>query len=630
MAPKLRIGVCPFLLDEVRAVLAGEPLLQEVDVFAFAPSCPRPALTWERLRPLLQGAGPDDTFVLLGSTCLRELGSPPLDLPSVESRPAARCLDLAADAALVDMLVQSGAHLLTPGWVGDWPSRLEEWGMDAALAIDFFKEHASRLALLDTGIHPGARAALESFAAAVRMPFESVPVGLGAIRGRLMELGLAWRLRRVAPQWEAGRETLRQLHEYAMAHDLICRLSEARSEAEAAARLLELADVLFAPRQTFFLPLQDGRPEPPVARPPAASLPPDLLQSLVMWAGSGDGASPVPAAGFAVRIGGDEGPAEGVLAVLDVAFPQYQARYRDLAATIGKVGGLAIRNARAYERLKAAVTDLQAALAERDRLLSEVQAARAEAERANAAKSRFLAVMSHEIRTPLNAVLGFADLLKETPLTDDQRQFATIIRDRGADLLHLINQVLDLSRIESGRDEPEHAPFSLRALVDAARETVALAASRKNLAFSCVVAPDVPDRLIGDGDRLRQIVVNLLGNAVKFTERGEVALSVDRHESSSDPTVASAIGKVVLRISVRDTGPGIPRDRQAEIFEPFVQADRGIRRRYGGTGLGLAIVRRLVERMGGTLSLESEPGKGSCFRGILPFDLAGDDAAASR
>ncbi|MBF0612242.1 MAG: PAS domain S-box protein [Magnetococcales bacterium] len=235
------------------------------------------------------------------------------------------------------------------------------------------------------------------------------------------------------------------------------------------------------------------------------------------------------------------------------------------------------------------------------------------AEQANVAKSEFLATMSHEIRTPLNAIMGMADVISEAPLSDEHRRYVNLLQRAGENLLDLINDILDLSKIESGRFELEHATFYLRPTMNRVREIMTHHAAAKGLLLTLEIHPQVPDGLHGDSRRLRQVLMNLLGNAIKFTHHGGIRLSVSPAPEGNSTT---------LLFQVADTGIGIPRDKLEIIFDMFTQADSSTTRRYGGTGLGLAISRRLVAMMGGTISVESTPGKGSIFSFVVAFHPA--------
>ena len=265
----------------------------------------------------------------------------------------------------------------------------------------------------------------------------------------------------------------------------------------------------------------------------------------------------------------------------------------------------------AQQTLEDYARDLEATHRELAQLVKELEISKRRAEEATETKSAFLANMSHEIRTPLNAILGMTSLALGTRLSPQQQDYLTTVRSSAESLLGVVNDILDFSKIEARRLDLDHAEFDVREVVGDAAKLLALRAAEKRLELACEIAADVPAIVTGDAGRLRQVLLNVIGNAVKFTTEGEVVVCTTVERLDPD--------RATLRFAVRDTGIGIPHGKQEQIFEAFTQADNSTTRRYGGTGLGLAIARRLVELMGGRLWVESEVGRGSTFQFTAAF-----------
>jgi signal transduction histidine kinase len=589
--------LCDSFAPEI-AALTGAGDLADVEFATYPAQCGCPPVTWDDIRC---AAGASERFGRIyvhGGCCLTGLNDPPNDLSHCRIEPRINCFSLIAGDYAVDRLIREGAHLVTPGWLAQWERHLADWGFDQVQAREFFAECCREVILLDTGVDPTADSSLEAFARFIGKPWRSIPVGIDLLRMTFVRCSETWIATcRDASHDELLASALRTSADYALCFDMLCAIAQTFDPQQVAQQVIHLYQALFGAADVAFVTF-DNRPSGEVYRVGYTQQSnTELRQAVAVYLLKNESDRLEAHRGtIFLRIpGGGELPA--VIMIDGLASPEYRQQYLDLALATVDICGLALNNARTYRLLQRNSEQLQQALVE--------------ATSATRAKSEFLANMSHEIRTPMNGIMGMLQILRGTCLDTTQQEYLDIIDTSARNLLVIVTDILDLARVEAGKLELSVGPFSLRETIVGIVSKMETESSAKGLVVTVTVAEEIPDLLSGDPVRIRQILLKLLGNAVKFTGHGSVTLSATLDDL--DEYAAT------IRLSVCDTGIGMSPDLVRTIFEPFTQADGSTTRRFGGTGLGLTICKRLTELMGGRLEVESIEGVGSTFHVTLPL-----------
>jgi len=573
MPGKIVLVACEYLQREIATVLAAGDF-QDVALRCFPAHCKanRRDSSFD-FGSFIQRVGrAEEQLVLIGGACLKE-HAPVLKSSSLaEVLVLDDCMGALISKSLLQSYWDARAYLLTPGWLKNWQTHLKAWGFEQDLARHFFHESTEKLILLDTGVGNDSPTQLRALADFLDLPCESVPIGLDYLELFLTRPIFSRRLEiQKADSDRAIQESYQKSADYAMSYDLIADVAEVHNEQLAWQKIVDLFSMLMAPSIIEFLPKDQPQPEAPAGR-----IAPDFPDHFC-WTASGEG--------FWLKIThGDL--LLGHLLIDGLKFPERKGHYVSLAVNISKVCGLSIYNARVY---------------------SELQRSRDLVCAADIAKSEFLANMSHEIRTPFNGIMGALQLVQMSPLDQEQSELIDICLESANRLLTLLNDILDLSKIESGKIALCEDEVDLKYLIHSLISLFKNTAEKKGIHLKSFIDDKLPSYLVGDETRIRQVLFNILGNALKFTEAGEVCISLHHLAQRVQDSQS------YILITVEDTGIGIPEEMLDSIFLPFIQADGSHTRKYGGTGLGLTIVRKLVGLMGGSICIDSDVASGTTF-----------------
>ncbi|HKK33155.1 MAG TPA: response regulator [Desulfomicrobiaceae bacterium] len=591
------IIVCTTLLGELEAVLP-ESEGDNGKIIPIPCQCHLPqALKNSHLESALhkaetEGVSPAD-IIVLGSY------SPPINAIPSTPTPAAgpffgnehQCLELLCPPRLLEHFQSRRGFVVSSGWLPRWKSIVRAWGFQPSDLQDFFRESAEKIIFLNTLDSPCSRDRLQEFADTVALPVETIPIGLDFFQHVVLNRIQTVQQNRLNQEL---REARRRVSDTAMALDMIKDVARTLDMDSIRDKILSICSLIMAPDRVEFVPLSESFPD---ALPETESLSPGQISALFA---SGECTWDDAFQGFRLPVS-IAGQPFALIRCERLTFPEHRESYRQLFNVLTDIFSLAFSNARQHDDLK-----------EHARTLSSL---RNQAEVAARTKAEFLAQMSHEIRTPLNGILGMLQLLQQTALNEEQHEYVDIADTSTQRLTALLTDILDLSRLESGKMTLNEAPFDLREVLSDTRTLFSPLAGQHDVRLLVEHDPRIPAKLLGDAQRLRQVLFNLVGNAVKFTAKGEI-----RIETSLLPSQDSDRCRILF--SVADTGVGIPEEKLRTLFEPFTQADVASPRQIEGTGLGLSIVMKFLQLMGTTPIVDSVPDDGTTFYFPITFSLA--------
>lgn len=583
MSDRLCFLSCHNVHAEVGAGVTAEGW-DDVLAVAFPARCGRPPVSWDELRPLL----PKDCgqVVVLGRSCLTNLGEPPADWPPTRIAPVAQCFYLVAGETLVDAEISGGSYLITPAWLADWRGQLQAMGFAPEQAGEFFQDFARELVLLDTGLDPQATSRLTELHEALQLPSRRIPVGLDYMRQRLARLVLEWRLHEAQrASTDQARRHAGELADHVASMDMLVQLARTQHETEAIDTIADLLRMLFAPAALYYLKVENSIPLP------RAPIPDEILAALNKL--HADHAWTPDGQGFLLRIGHGE-ETLGLIAIDRLAFPAYRERYLNLALAVTGVCGLAIENARNRQRLL-------------------------EAEKM-ASLGILVAGVAHEINTPLGVGIAAASALQKqsqhlaerfaarsmtqselTHYLDTAGTSTGLICQNLERIGHLIDAFREVA--VAGKSQQKRS-IGLRGCLDDVIRSLGeqLPADRVTVQIDCAADLEI-ESVAGDWV---SIFLNLIGNSLKHGFKGRARGVID---------IRIARDAKKLRLDYRDDGVGLTPEALARIFDPFFTTDL-----QHGMGLGMHLVYNLItHRMGGSIQCESTQGNGVCFHIEIPL-----------